>query len=131
MSLKTMYPLPWSWSRWLFLSSVIAFLTGCAGLSSRSDRSLDRGKLMDAYLSQVAKYDGINREEAIVLAQSQVIFRGREREFVLEEPQVTSSPELWTVTFIPVNRTLVDILSRPEIKIHIRKANGEVIWQEE
>ena len=103
------------------------WLSGCAPTKAETNRQ----ELMGAYLSRVTKYDGIDRSEALILAQSQLIFLGRERDYWFEEPEITGEDnDFWYVRFSPINRTLEQVIHRTPILVTIRKANGDVAWSE-
>ncbi len=85
---------------------------------------------MQAYLSGIEKFDGINEKEAILLAQSQLVFLGKESQYYKDNPQVLEDQETWEIQFLPITRTLGEVLSTPVIFVFIDKKNGEILWQE-
>ena len=82
-----------------FVVSIIFFLaTGCAGSPSPKERispqTKDAQQLMKGYLFNVQKFDGINEEEAILLAKGEIIFRGEQNDYHLEHPEVSFNNNL-------------------------------------
>lgn len=102
---------------------------GCSTISSPST-SLSKEEIMQAYLSGIEKFDGINEKEAILLAQSQLVFLGKESQYYKDNPQVLEDQETWEIQFLPITRTLGEVLSTPVIFVFIDKKNGEILWQE-
>jgi len=87
---------------------------------------------MDAFLSGVQKSDGIDQSEAILLAQSQLIFRGADKKFYMDKPEVTQVDERhWVVRFYPINKTLAEVRTSTNVLIVVDKNNGNTRWQEE
>jgi hypothetical protein len=109
----------------------ILLIMGCAS-SPAQDNPVDNRQLMENYLSKVVKYDGINYEEAVILAQSQLVFRDKEKEFRYDRPELAFPDEtFWVIQFPPINTTLAELISRPNALIWVRKDNGETFWEEQ
>jgi hypothetical protein len=85
---------------------------------------------MDAYLSEVVKFDGINQEEALILAQSQMFFQGRARDFDVDNPRWLPDDSYWVLSFKSVRRTLADVIADKAIVIMIDKQSGAVFVEE-
>ncbi len=115
----------------LFSLTVCLSLEGCQSSQTASRSSRISDDLMDSYLSEVVKYDGIDKEEALILAKSQLFFQGRSQDFHLDKPQwIEGDEEYWQVSFVPVRRTLADVIAGTELIILIHKEDGEVIMEE-
>ena len=112
--------------------AVVCFLAcGCSATVAPGPSSRLRADLMDSYLSGVVRFDGIDREEALILAQSQMVFRGRNHEFDLNTPQWFPDDETyWVLSFKSVRRTLADVIAKKAVVIFVDKRNGTVIVEE-
>lgn len=84
---------------------------------------------MHAYQFKVEKLDGISESEAVVIAQSEVIFRGYEDEYYIMKPHLRKLDEsTWAVEFYPVNKTFIDSISKPKLLITVSKSDGKLSW---
>ncbi len=110
---------------------LVLMITGCAAGPGSGIESSKKG-IMDAYLSGVQKSDGIDQPEAILLAQSQLIFRGADKKFYMDRPEIALADERhWVVRFYPINKTLAEVSSSANVLIVVDKNNGNTRWQEE
>ncbi|MGE0267307.1 MAG: hypothetical protein AB7S78_02450 [Candidatus Omnitrophota bacterium] len=95
----------------------------------KPDVTADKFKIMHAYQFKVEKIDGISESEAVVIAQSEVIFRGYETEYYLMKPNLKKLDEsTWAVEFYPVNKTFIDSISKPKLLITVGKSDGKISW---
>ncbi len=106
------------------------FVSGCSAARPPAPASRLSADLMDAYLSKVVKFDGIDKEEALILARSQLFFQGRARDFDVDHPQWLSDDTYWVLSFKAVRRTLADVIANRAIVIMVDKQNGTVIVEE-
>ena len=122
----------------MFLFTMFA-CGGCAGISAKTsptsaegnspeikspaEKSSSKESIMQSYLSKVNKSDGINKEEAILLSQSQIIFRGTEQNYHLNNPQLAfENEESYGIKFLPKTKDAND----PPVLIVITKKDGRV-----
>ncbi len=118
---------------------VLVSLTGCGIMGSSSGSAVPTGSaavdgrtaILKSYQSEVAKHDGINQKEALLLAQSEVIFRGYDDEYRVAHPRLMDDDggSHWRVLFYPVNKTMHDALHKPNVMVRVDKANGDVHWE--
>jgi len=106
------------------------FVAGCSAARPPAPASRLSSDLMDAYLSKVVKFDGIDQEEALILAKSQLFFQGRARDFDVDHPQWLPDDTCWVLSFKAVRRTLADVIADKAIVIMVDKQNGTVIVEE-
>jgi hypothetical protein len=118
-------------SRALSLGCICLLLgsCGCAPIAGPVNRD-KKPQIMKDYLSQVDRSDGINQEEAVLLARSQLIFHGKDTRYDLNNPQVSSEDRYWVLVFTPVNKTLGELLSSSELTMRIDKKDGRIDWVE-
>jgi len=116
----------------IYMTSILVLMiAGCAASSGPKIESSKKG-VMDAFLSGVQKSDGIDQPEAILLAQSQLIFRGADKKFYLDRPEVALADERhWVVRFYPINKTLAEVSSSTNVLIVVDRNNGNTRWHEE
>jgi len=81
---------------------------------------------MKAYLTQIDKTDGIDQNEALLLAKSHLIFHGKETNYDLNKPTISSEPENWVLIFPPIHKTLGELLSSTELIIRVDKKDGRI-----
>jgi len=80
---------------------------------------------MRSYLSGVVKYDGIDVREAVTLARSELIFRGDDKKFHIDEPHIEYVNEgNWGVRFYPINRTAAEARRNASVLVVINKKTG-------
>ena len=114
---------------WLSVFSIF-IVCGCATTTSSGPRSSNKD-IMDAYLSKIQKYDGINQDEAILLAQSQLIFHGTEKKYYLDKPEVVwENAKHWGIKFYPINKTLAEASIHAPLVIDVDKKDGSVKWEQ-
>lgn len=93
------------------------------------DVTADKFKIMHAYQFKVEKFDGISADEAVVIAQSEVIFRGYDKEYYITKPNLKKLDDTsWAVEFYPVNKTFIDSISKPKLLITVEKTDGKLSW---
>ena len=112
----------------LILVLMVGMSTGCKTVPQASvEAKPTSSEFMKNYFTQIKKYDGIDEREAILLAQSQLRFQGDEKKYYIDHPQVVPyDEEHWLVSFAPVNKTLAQVSSNPDLLIIIDKKNGDV-----
>ena len=87
---------------------------------------LTKGSIMKSYLSGVNKADGVNKDEAILMAQSQIIFRGNDRRYNLNNPEIAfENDQSFGIKFISVKKFLSS-KEYPPVVIAIDKKDGRV-----
>ena len=102
------------------------FLSACATRASQGPSAATQG-IMKGYLSQVKKFDGINQREAILLAQSQLMFQGLDRDYYYNQPRVEEeTAESFQVVFDPINRTLAEAQTNIPLEVFVSKKDGSV-----
>ena len=112
------------------LESKRPVVNGSVGGSSQVDVTSAKFKVMHAYQFAVSKKDGITENEAKVIAQSEVIFRGFENEYYFTRPRLHSvNPDKWTVEFYPVTRTFREARIKPRVRVTIDKEDGQLKWE--
>ncbi|MCA9392683.1 MAG: hypothetical protein KC900_00645 [Candidatus Omnitrophica bacterium] len=87
-------------------------------------------KVMHAYQFAVSKGDGVDEDEAKVIAQSEVIFRGYENDYYFTRPRLHDlDPGKWTVEFYPVTKTFREARVKPRVRVTIDKDDGKLKWE--
>lgn len=82
---------------------------------------------MKDYHSKVSRSDGIDADEAVVLAKSEMVFRGWDKTYHLSQPRIEAvDQEHWGIRFYPVNKTAKDVVRNPSVLVIIRKNDGQV-----
>lgn len=95
----------------------------------KPDVTADKFKIMHAYQFKIEKFDGISQEEAVVIAQSEVIFRGYDKDYYFTKPNLKKLDDTsWAVEFYPVNKTFIDSISKPKLLITVGKTDGKLSW---
>ncbi len=113
------------------LLAIVLFGSGCVTASSADRGALFSRKVLQTALTEVSKYDGIDRAEAITLAQSEMVYRGREAAYRLDQPQIEEvGMALWVVRFHPIVRTLKDRRKFPVSEVAINRQNGQLHFQD-
>jgi len=116
---------------WAAITTLSFFYQGCTSPHA-SKHTLNRKKIMKAYLTDISQANGISREEAILIAKSQFIFRGHDRNYNLDRPQiVTEDAYHWAIKFDPINKTFKELINEPEVTIIITKGDGSTQWKEQ
>ena len=83
---------------------------------------------MSSYLSKISKSDGIDQEEAILIAQSEIIFRGLQKKYYLDDPIYQGIDQhYWTIKFRPVTKTLSQTKTRYNIIIYVHQDDGQTL----
>ena len=91
------------------------------------DVTSEKFKIMHAYQFSVSKRDGVNEDEAIIIAQSDVIFRGYEKDYYLTRPRIIGAGEDdWGVEFSPISKTFQEARIKPRILVKVGKADGKL-----
>jgi len=115
----------------LLAGTLTVIVSGCTTTATRKVESNKKG-IMDAYLSGVKKSDGINQQEAVLLAQSQLIFRGDDKRFYIDKPEITLEDERsWRIRFYSLNKTWAEVSASSNVLILVDKKNGNTRWQKE
>lgn len=97
---------------------------------SQVDITTAKFKVMHAYQFSVSKKDGVNREEARIIAQSEVIFRGYENDYYFTRPRLyPDTADQWTVEFYPVTKTFQEARVKPRVRVTIDKDDGQLKWE--
>ena len=82
-------------------------------------------QFLKSYFTQIKKYDGIDQREALLLAQSQLKFEGRDKEYHIDHPQfISHDEEHWLVEFPPVDKTFAEARRSSPILFIIDKKTG-------
>ena len=119
----------------LFLTAVLAAgaMAGCHTTpSTGATVKSNSPAFMKGYFTKIIKYDGINEQEAVLLAQSQVRFQGDEKRYYIDHPEIVPyDEEHWFVRFPPVNKTLAQVGTNPALLVTIDKKTGAVRSQKE
>ena len=115
----------------LELATVVLLSLATQGCATHSSLGfLTKKEIMQAYLKDINKSDGINQKEAVLLAQSQLIFHGYENKYLIHEPHMGfDDKNFWVIKFYPANKTLVEVLESPIVLVTIAKDNGKVKLQ--
>ena len=103
-------------------------LTGCASarLGSSFAQATPDGVMFKS-MTQVRTFDGIDRQEAILLAQSELVFRGRQNDFRFDRPKVLrEDSDRWIIRFQPLAKAPAESKPNPLMQISVDKSNGEV-----
>ena len=105
----------------LFFLVGILTLSGCVSTPVK----LTKKEIMQDYLSKVTIHDGVTQQEAILIAQSQVIFRGIEKNYHLENPQIVFEKEdSFGIKFYSKYKSLADRDLYPNILVVVQKKDG-------
>lgn len=81
-------------------------------------------EIMRAYLSNVNKQDGISREEGVLIAQSELIFRGYEDQYDIGDPElIEDNAERFSYRFSALEQNAP---RGPEVIVRVRKKDGLV-----
>lgn len=100
-----------------------------SGDRPRIDTTSAKFKVMHAYQFSVSKKDGVNEEEAKVIAQSEVIFRGFENDYYFTRPRIHDvKPNKWTVEFYPITKTFREARVKPRVRVTVDKEDGHIKW---
>ncbi len=103
----------------------LSILTGCV-VTTKTRTPVTSQSIMKDYLSQVNTHDGVNRKEAILLAQSQVVFRGYDQHYYLDRPKLAfEKPDRYGIKFYPRHKTMNVNEQYPTILVVIKKSDGE------
>ena len=103
-----------------------------AQIESKQGTEQTSEKIMHEYLYNIAKFDGITKEEAVVIAQSQLIFRGQDKQYALTKPQlVMEDNDKWEFRFVPTERTLADGAQRTPVLVDVDKGDGQADFKKE
>ena len=90
---------------------MMPFLAGCLTTYHQKTVSV-REHIMQDYLTDVKRNDGINAQEAVLLARSELVFRSLERQYNLKEPLLEDQDaEHYSVQFFSSNKTLGQMLA--------------------
>ena len=91
--------------------------------------SSTRQAIMRAYLQNVEKYDGVDEKEALLLAQSQLIFQGYADSYDVGTPQLVSQDDkFWKVEFFPAENKSMQV-DADTVMISVNRRDG-VSWVE-
>ena len=109
----------------------IFLLVGCMTTKKNILRA-SKEEIMKSYLLGVHKTDGINKKEAILLAQSQIIFLGYEHDYNYAKIEILKEDKNeWVFKFYPIGKTLQESTNKPNFLVSVRKKEGEVTWKDE
>lgn len=104
----------------------LLFSIGCAMYGPESEDASDK-TVMSSYLSDVSKYNGIDRKEAIILAQSELYFHELKDEYYVDRAFVRyENEDVFAISFPPVRMTLQDSFETEPIMFYVDKKNGKV-----
>ena len=113
---------------------MILLLSGCTTTKTLPTKnpSLTRKEVMHNYLSNITKYDGIDRQEAITLAQSHLIFHGQENDYYFDIPQILfEDEEGWGIRFYPITQKGTGTTLTPSVLITVNKKDGRIRFEKE
>ncbi|MCA9401125.1 MAG: hypothetical protein KC713_05825 [Candidatus Omnitrophica bacterium] len=106
---------------------LLLFITGCSTASPLAALPQKTPEIMASFFADVQKSDGINLQEAVLLAKSQIIFSGDEKRFYINYPKYYGeNGQHYYILFYPINRTLIESLNSEELVLEIDKDNGSV-----
>ena len=121
-------------TRLIILLQALTFL-GCASTKNPQTvykippPKVSTSAIMRDYLSTVTRHDGIEFEEAVLIAQSEMIFRGKAKNYHLDKPMVEFvNSQTWGLRFYPVNESYRDAVKNVSILISVEKQKGKVRW---
>lgn len=115
----------WKW----VIGWLVVMGSGCAPHVSQDPGEKGK-KVLSGYLSGVTKYDGIDENEAVLIAKSELLFRGDEKNYYFDRPHVEAVGEnAWQVWFEPVNKTLQEALESQGAVVTIDRKNGAVKFE--
>lgn len=107
---------------------VLIMALGCASAEIHEPKAV-KADIMKAYLSEVTKYDGIDVNEAVILAQSEMIFHGLDKDYYLDTPQLEPTDrDHWGVRFYPINRNPRDVITNPSVLVVVDRKDGKTSW---
>lgn len=108
---------------------LLAAVCGCAPHVSHGPGGKGK-KVLSGYLSGVTKYDGIDENEAVLIAKSELFFRGDEKNYYFDRPHLEAVGEnAWQVWFEPVNRTLQESFESRGAMVTIDRKTGTVKFE--
>lgn len=108
---------------------LVVICGGCAPHISQDPGGKGK-KVLSGYLSGVTKYDGIDENEAVLIAKSELLFRGDEKNYYFDRPHVEAVGEnTWQVWFEPVNKTLQEALESRGAVVTIDRKTGAVKFE--
>ena len=96
--------------------------------ASSPNKPLDKDKIMKSYLA-VTKYDGIDDEEAVVLAQSELLFRNLEKRYQVAKPKITALTDHQVIVSFPGVNSQLETKLPPGIQVLVGRASGKVTLQ--
>ena len=110
----------------LWLAFPALLLPGCTTVSPQAAK-VSKKDLAKNYLQGVNKFDGINQEEALVLAQNELLFHGYESSFDINHPQIFPRGDTnWEIRFLPFNKTMTEVLNNRTLAVLINKKDGQI-----
>jgi len=112
----------------LFTTILISIiLAGCSTTVKNNKDGFNPKAITKSYLTTIQKADGINKEEALLLAQNELIFRGYDRSFAVNKPEIFfDDSQVWGIRFFSSNKTMADMLSGRVVDVFIRKDDGRL-----
>ncbi len=110
------------------LLALFVLMSVCSACQTTAQNNTsNKASIMKSYLSSVSKYNGIDEEEAILLAQSELIFRGLDNKYDLKNPHVTfENNSKWAIIFRPISKTFNEFTKRQSLLMMISKKSGEI-----
>ena len=87
--------------------------------------------ILKAFLEDINKRDGVTLYEAIIMAQTELIFRDILNNYHFEKPQITTqSPARWGIRFHP---RLINTDNKPAVPVQfiITKNQGQIVFQDQ
>ena len=94
-------------------------------VATKEELSESKEKVMAAYF-KVSKYDGISEEEARTLAQSELFFRGKEKEYVVAQPELVSLTENGYQFKFPAIMQPLATETLPALLVEVDPSSGNV-----
>ena len=114
----------------LAILGLMPALTGCISTQNKHAMTA-KEQIMSDYLSQIERNDGINRQEAVLLARSELIFRGYDKQYSLSRPLIEHyDEENYLIQFFSSNKTLGQMIVGAAVSILVNKTTGDVYLEE-
>lgn len=113
----------------IFLTILLLLSAACTA-PIQDTSGVNKTTLAHDYLTDVRKEDGIDRREALLLAQNEILFRAFENSFDIQNPGIfLDNNELWGIRFPTHKKTMEEALSGRVIDVYIRKEDGHIAVQ--